>query len=197
MRDEQGAIPGVWYALLALLVLLVAVAGWIGFLLYRRLGLPEVEGVALLVLASFAGVAAFFSPCSFPLLATLLSREAGADRPGDRRTRTFDALRFALALALGAAVFLVLVGIIVAAGSGGPLRAVTFGSTPARIIRGLVGALLVVLGLVQLGVIRTPLFHRADVLARPLQRGQAVLRRRSAMAGYAVYGFGYVLAGFG
>lgn len=197
MRDDQGAVPSLWYALLALVVVLVAVAGWIGFLLYRRIGLPEAEGAALLVLASFAGVAAFFSPCSFPLLATLLSREAGADRPGDRSARTADALRFALALAVGAAVFLMLVGLVVAAGSGGLLRGVTFGSTPARVIRALVGVMLIVLGLIQIGVIHAPWFHRVDVLVRPLQRGQAELRRTSAMGGYALFGFGYILAGFG
>jgi cytochrome c biogenesis protein CcdA len=197
MRDEQGAIPGLWYALLALTVVLVAVTGWLGFLIYPRMGLPAVEGAALLVLASAAGVAAFFSPCSFPLLATILSREIGAERPAERRARAIDALRFALALSVGAGTFLVLVGLAVAAGSGGLLRGVTFGSDAARLIRIGAGTILVALGLVQIGVIHVPAFHQVDVLARPLQRRQAELRRGSASLGYAVFGFGYILAGFG
>lgn len=196
-HDEQGAIPSLWYALLALTVLLIAVMGWLGFLVYPRMGLPAVEGVALLVLASAAGVAAFFSPCSFPLLATILSREIGAERSADRGARTADALRFALALSVGAVAFLLLVGLVIAAGSGGLLRGVTFGSDAARVIRVVVGTILVALGLVQIGVIDLPAFHRVDALARPLQRRQAELRRTSATLGYAVFGFGYILAGFG
>lgn len=196
-RDEQGAIPSLWYALLALTVVVIAVTGWLGFLVYPRMGLPAVEGAALLVLASAAGVAAFFSPCSFPLLVTILSREIGAEREADRGARTADALRFALALSIGAATFLLLAGVAIAAGSGGLIRGVTFGSDAARLIRGVVGTILIALGLVQLGVIDVAAFHRVDALARPLQRRQAELRRTSATLGYAVFGFGYILAGFG
>lgn len=195
-QDEQGPIPALWYALLALLVVTLALAGYVGFRLYPRFGLPEAEGAALLVLAGAAGIAAFFSPCSFPLLATILAREVGVDDPRASR-RTATALRFAAALAVGAAIFLVLAGIVVAMGSGALLRAVTFGSPTARVIRALVGIVLVALGLMQLGVIPSGGFHAIERLVRPLQRRQAELRRASPDLGYALFGFGYVFAGFG
>ena len=78
-RDEQGEAPALWYALLALIVVLIALAGWVGFRVYPRATLLPAQGVALFGLAAAAGVASFFSPCSFPLLATLLAREAGAE----------------------------------------------------------------------------------------------------------------------
>ncbi len=196
MRDEQGRVPGLWYALLALIVLLVAVTGWLGFLVYPRLGVPAGSGAALFALAAAAGTAAFFSPCSFPLLATILSREVGEGAAGGDG-RLARALRFALALSIGAAAFLVLLGLAVAAGSGALVGGVTFGSAAGRTFRAVVGAALVLLGLVQIGVVHVEAFHAVDVLARPLQRKQAELRRSAPMAGFALFGFGYVLAGFG
>lgn len=194
VRDDQGPVPALWYALLFVVVLLVAATGWLGFIAYPKLGLPAAQGATLLGLAAFAGVAALFSPCSFPLLATILAREIGGDQ---RRSRTYVALRFALALSVGAAAFLLLVGLAVAAGSGQVLRGVTFGSVPARVLRFALAAFLLALALVQLGVVRVEAFHRMDALVRPLQRRQAELRRSAPLIGYLLYGFGYVLAGFG
>jgi cytochrome c biogenesis protein CcdA len=184
------ARTAVWYTMLAAGVSLLAVAGYTGYVLYPRFGLPSVTGLALLVLAAGAGIASFFSPCSFPLLATLLAREAGTDR------RTTRALRFAAALSVGAAIFLVLAGAAVALGAGTLFAGVTFTSLTGRTIRTVVGLALIVLGLVQLGVIRAS-FHWMDALARPLMRWQARERRERAALGYGVFGFGYVLAGFG
>ncbi|MGH2950178.1 MAG: cytochrome c biogenesis protein CcdA [Solirubrobacteraceae bacterium] len=181
---------GTWYAMLVAGVALLALAGYTGYVLYPRFGLPAVSGAALLVLAAGAGIASFFSPCSFPLLATLLAREAGVER------RTARALGFAAALALGAGAFLLLAGLAVALGAGGLFSGVTFTSAAGRTIRAVVGVGLVVLGLVQLGTIRMS-FHGIDRVARPLMRRQAVERRERPAAGYAVLGFGYVLAGFG
>lgn len=184
------ARPGVWYAMLAIGVVLLALAGYTGYVLYPRFGLPAASGLGLMVLAAGAGIAAFFSPCSFPLLATLLAREAGVDR------RTGRALRFAAALSTGAAVFLLLAGAAVALGAGTLFAEVTFTSPAGKVIRTLVGGLLIALGLVQLGVIRAS-FHWIDRVAQPLLRWQAAERRERATLGYAAYGFGYVLAGFG
>lgn len=195
-RDDQGEVVGIWYALLALAVVALALAGYAGFRLYPRLGLPEVEGAALMVLSAAAGMAAFFSPCSFPLLATILSRDVGADASA-ARARTCDAVRFALALSLGVTAFLLVAGLVVGLGGGTIVRAVTFGSPAARVIRTLVGLFLLVMGLVQLGVVHVPAFHRVDALVRPLQRRQAEIRRRQPDLGYALFGFGYVFAGFG
>lgn len=182
--------PGVWYSMLAAGVTLIAVAGYSGYVLYPRFGLPAVTGGAVLILAAGAGIAAFFSPCSFPLLATLLAREAGVER------HTAKAIRFAGALSVGAAAFLVLAGIGVALGAGALFAGVTFTSVTGKTIRSLVGLALILLGLIQLGVIRVS-FHGIDRLARPLLRYQAGERRQRPTFGYAVLGFGYVLAGFG
>lgn len=181
---------GVWYAMLAAGVFLLALAGYTGYVLYPRFGLPAVSGLGLLVLAAGAGIASFFSPCSFPLLATLLAREAGVER------KTTRALRFAAALSIGAATFLLLAGAAVGLGAGALFAGVTFTSVAGKTIRTLVGSALIALGLVQLGVIRLS-FHWIDPLIRPLMRAQAAERRERPTLGYGLLGFGYVLAGFG
>ena len=63
-------------------------------------------------------------------------------------------------------------------------------------MRAIIGVLLVVLGLVQVGLLPTP-FHAVEGAARPLLRQQARLRRDRPVAGYGLFGFGYLLAGFG
>ncbi|MGH2377062.1 MAG: cytochrome c biogenesis protein CcdA [Candidatus Limnocylindria bacterium] len=183
------ARPGVWYAMLAVGVALLALAGYGGYVLYPRFGLPAVSGGALLVLAAGAGIASFFSPCSFPLLATLLAREAGG-------RQTARAVRFAAALSFGAGAFLLLAGIGVAFGAGALFAEVTFTSVAGKTIRALVGLGLIALGLIQLGVVNLS-FHGIDRLVRPLMRYQAGERRERPILGYAALGFGYVLAGFG
>jgi hypothetical protein len=56
---------GVRYGLLAVAVVVVGLAGYLGYVVYPRFDLPAVEGAALLGLAAAAGIASFFSPCSF------------------------------------------------------------------------------------------------------------------------------------
>lgn len=63
------------YLFLVIAVLLLAFAGYVGDVLYPRFDLPAVGGAGLLVLSSAAGLASIFSPCSFPLLSTLLARQ--------------------------------------------------------------------------------------------------------------------------
>lgn len=178
-------------------VTLLGVAGYAAYLLYPRFNLPAVDAVGLLGLSIAAGIASFFSPCSFPLLATLLARETRAEsRREDRRTLFGKAFQFAAALALGTTVFLALTGGIIAAGGRFLLEGVTFTSTAGRSIRAVLGLLLVFLGLIQLGVLRAP-FHRLASLARPLLATQARTRRQAPAVGFAIFGFAYVLAGFG
>lgn len=183
------------FLLLVLAAAAVALAGYTGYVLYPRFDLPAVEGAAILGLAAAAGVAAFFSPCSFPLLLGILGRQASA-----RVRDAEDAPRpvvFGGAMAFGAGAFLLLAGGLIAAGGGVLFEQVTFDSPAGIAIRAMVGVLLVVLGLVQVGVLPTP-FHVVEGTARPIMRHQARLRRRAhPLAGYALFGFGYVLAGFG
>ncbi|MEX2210349.1 MAG: cytochrome c biogenesis protein CcdA [Gaiellaceae bacterium] len=176
------------YAALAVGVTVLAVAGYAGYVLYPRFDLPSVEGAALLPLAAAAGIASFFSPCSFPLLVGLLGREAAVER---RRPAMFGA-----ALAGGAALFLLLAGVVVAIFGETLFAGVTFTSTAGIAIRATVGTLLILLGLVQAGILPVS-FHSVGRLAVPFLRSQARLRRERPVASFAVLGFGYVLAGFG
>lgn len=193
MDDSSDPAARSRYAILVAAVVVVAVAGYLGYVVYPRFGLPAVEGFALLGLAAAAGVASFFSPCSFPLMVTLLARQAVDDSEAGRRPRP---VAFGGSLALGAAAFMLLAGTAIAAGGEALFAGVTFTSTAGITIRVTVGLLLVSLGLVQVGVVPVSL-HAVSRLVQPLLRGQARLRRERPIAGFALFGFAYVLAGFG
>ncbi len=116
MDNHRSSNYGVtWYAVLALAVLLLGLAGHIGYLVYPRFDLPAVSGGGFLVLAGAAGIASFFSPCAFRLLLTLLGRETGP-RQGKSQGRLSRALGFAFALSIGAGTFLLLTGTVIALG---------------------------------------------------------------------------------
>lgn len=191
--DDRSA--GSRYGLLAVVVALVGLAGYVGYVLYPRFDLPAVEGAALLGLAASAGIASFFSPCSFPLLLGLLGRQA-AVRASEEGRHAARPVVFGGALALGAAVFMLLLGAAVSIGGQAMFADVTFASTPGIILRSTVGVVLIALGLVQLGVLPSPM-HAVERLSTPITRKQARLRREKPVAGFALFGFGYVLAGFG
>lgn len=191
-HDRRRGAAGARYALLVTAVVVIAIAGYAGYVLYPRFDLPAVQGAGLLGLAAAAGIASFFSPCSFPLLVGLLGRQA-VSRKGGAQARP---VVFGAALALGAAVFMLLAGVVIAAGGEALFAGVTFTSTAGITIRSIVGVLLIVLGLIQTG--RLPWsFHFVERLSEPLTRRQARLRRERPVAGFALFGFGYVLAGFG
>jgi copper chaperone CopZ len=194
VEPEVGAGLG-RYALLVLAVLLVALAGYVGSVLYPRFDLPAVEGAGVLALASAAGVASFFSPCSFPLLLALLGRHTApdADKPQEHTARP---IVFGGALALGAGTFLLIAGVVIAVAGEALFAGVVFDSPTGIALRSIVGVLLVFLGLVQVGVLPISM-HAVSKAVRPLTRRQAKLRRNRPVAGHALFGFGYVLAGFG
>lgn len=183
---------GLKYFLLATLVLAVAVGGFFAFVIYLELDLANFAGSGLFLLGIVAGIASFFSPCSFPLLVTLLARETEVEKA--TKNSFSKALQFAASLAVGVSAFLLLAGALLAVGSGPLMRRVTFTSTPGRVLRAVVGVLLIALGLFQAKGLR---FGVADRIRRPLQRFQARIRRRSPNLGFVLFGFGYVLAGFG
>ena len=183
------------YALLALATTAVALLGYLGYVLYPRFDLPAARGATLLVLATGAGIASFFSPCSFPLLLSILARplaeaQAGRGRPFRR------AATFAAALSLGASSFLVLVGLAIAAGASTWFADVTFTSAAGIAIRIVAGSLLIALGLVQLGLLPIS-FRRFEPALHGYLRRQAEVRRKRPFLGFTLFGFGYLLAGFG
>lgn len=179
------------YLLLVLAVAITAIGGYLGYQLYPRFGLPATEGVGLVALAAAAGTASFFSPCSFPLLLALLGRPATA---GENHTPT--PRRFAASLGAGAAAFMIAFGALIGLGGEALFAQVTFDSIVGIAIRLTVGVLLIALGLMQLEIVSGSM-HAVGRRVKPLLRKQAELRREKPTLGYAVFGFGYVLAGFG
>lgn len=179
--------------MLLLALLLLAVAGYGGYVFYPRFDLPAVSGSGLLLLATAAGVASFFSPCSFPLLATLLARQVRDAEQGQAWARL---LRSGAALALGATLFLLLVGAAIALGAASLFAQVTFTSTAGRIIRAGLGSLLIVLGVLQWRG-TSPGSGTVFRLFRPLAELQARWRRERPTLAFGLFGFGYILGGFG
>ena len=189
MNREEGRRPERRYGLLVAATVAVAIAGYAGYVLYPRFDLPAATGASLLSLSAAAGIASFFSPCSFPLAITLLAREA---RPGEQARLT----RLTLWLGLGAFAFLAIAGGLIAAGAGAFFKEVTFTSTAGIAIRTVVGSLLILLGLVQLNVLPVSLLAVEDA-AKPLLARQARLRRDRPALAFGLFGFAYLLAGFG
>lgn len=170
-------------------VFLLALAGYSTYVLYPRFALTTTVGSGLLPLAIAAGLASLFSPCSFPLLVTLLAREMGG---GSRSTL----VRSAIAFTVGIMLFLLLLGIAIGLGAGTLITRFTFTSPAGRGLRLLVGLLLIGFGFWQLRgrPLNTPWLNRA---LQPLWDLQFRMRRRRTTLSYGLYGFGYVLAGFG
>jgi cytochrome c biogenesis protein CcdA len=185
-RGGERRTAGAVYALLAAGTAAAAAVGYLGYVFYPRFDLPSVTGAGLLALAAAAGVASFFSPCSFPLLVSILTRPAGHG----------NLVLFALALSVGATAFLLLLGGLMALGAGTIFEGVTFTSTAGITIRIVIGSLLILLGLVQLN--RLPVsFRRFEPATHGLLKRQAALRRERPVVGFALFGFVYLLAGFG
>lgn len=184
------------YGLFVTAIVVIAVAGYAGYVVYPRFDLPALEGAGLVVLAVAAGIASFFAPCSFPLLLTLLSRQVEHSGPDREHTRR-GPLWFGAALAGGAVVFLVLFGAAIAAGGRALAQGVTFTSAAGITLRIVVGLALIVLGLVQFGVLTDSAFRAVESRSKPLNRWLARLRREHPVAGVGVFGFFYLLAGFG
>lgn len=194
MRRKADSAP--LYGVLVLFLAGLALAGYAGYVVYPRFDLPAAAGIGLLVLSVGAGFASFFSPCSFPLLLTLLARHTGSERKQNQRHANRP-LPFATALAVGASGFFLLAGLFVAFGGGIFFESVTFTSSAGRIIRIIVGFLLILLGVLQLNLLPSPNLRAVSRLSESLSRYQARQRRQKPALGFAVFGFGYPLAGFG
>lgn len=186
------------YAALSLGVLIVGLVGFLGFVVYPRLDLSAGIGAGLIVLAAAAGVASFFSPCSFALLVGLLGRPI-SERTADKSRATRDSLAFATALSLGVVAFLALLGTAIALGGDALIKDVTFTSTAGRILRIAVGTFMIVVGLIQVGRINISL-RRFEPTTRGFLRRQRKAAQGDESRGlvrYALFGFGYLAAGFG
>ena len=167
-------------------LVVVGVAGYLGFVAF--VGSDRNVSAGVLALAAGTGFAAFFSPCSFPLLLTFLTRR-NSNAPG-------AALMSALRVASGAALLLAAVAVAIALGGSALAGVVEFDSSTGRLFRASVGLILVVFGLRQArlwGVRMRWLDRVAGASARVLDPARVTNPARSDV----VYGFGYLLAGFG
>jgi len=193
-----GSASFVGYAALALAVLVVGLVGFLGFVVYPNLDLSAGVGVGLVVLAAAAGIASFFSPCSFPLLVGMLGRPVTERaQTGDQRQPTRDSLAFATALSLGVVAFLALLGTAIALGGDAVIKDVTFASTTGRILRITVGTFLILVGLIQLGRITVPLRRFEPALKGFLRRQRREVPGQPELLRFGLFGFGYLAAGFG
>lgn len=174
-------------------VAVAAIAGYVGFRLAAGLELGAEAGAGMVALAALTGFAVFFSPCSFPLVLGLLAGSDSAAAAGQRRR---DAVATALAMGVGAAVFLLLVGVAVGLLGEGLAQSVGFNTVGGRVLRCAVGAILVTSGLIQLGFISVPLW-RVTRFAQPIDRRRAAIAAQHPHRAHVLYGFGFILAGFG
>lgn len=174
------------FAATALGVVVAGVAGYVGFVAFVVSDREAAAGV--LVLAAGTGFAAFFSPCSFPLLLTFLTRRSEESKG----TATLSSLR----VAGGAAILLAIITSVVAAGGSGLARVIEFDSATGRLFRFAVGLMLVVFGLRQANVMRLRM-RWLDTVARASSRLLDPTNVQSRTGRDLVYGFGYLLAGFG
>ncbi len=188
------------YALLAVAIIGLALVGYIGFVVYPSLDLSAGVGVGLLVLAAAAGVASFFSPCSFPLLVGMLGRPFADRADGeDQRQPTRDSLTFATALSLGVIAFLALLGTVIAFGGDALIKDVTFTSTAGRILRISVGVFMVFVALIQLNRLNISLRRFEPVMKSFLRRQRQAgrVRKQRPFLRFTMFGFGYLAAGVG
>jgi cytochrome c biogenesis protein CcdA len=167
-------------------VVLIGVAGYVGFIAFVQS--DGAGGSSVLVLGALTGFAAFFSPCSFPLLLIFLSRRADESRR--------SALASSLRVGLGASLMLALTGlalVIVGASVGGLLE---FDQPSGRVFRFLLGGALIAFGLKQSRLVGIPMGWM-DSVASSAGRRFDPSRASSRAGGDMLYGFGYLLAGFG
>lgn len=122
-------------------VFITALLGYSLFLAYPSLSTQSGVFLPLGVVAVFAGIASLFSPCSFPLLVTLLNQDThNRHRMGQT----------AGAFALGAALFLLLLGTLITFGAGKWVSSITFTSIAGRLLRTAVAFFLIATGIWQM-----------------------------------------------
>ena len=126
----------------------------------------------------------------------MLARPIAAETRAQRGRPFRKAATFAAGLSVGASVFLMGVALAIAAGASTYFDDVTFTSTAGITIRIVVGVLLITLGLIQLDMLPIS-FRRFEPAMRGYLRRQAQVRRRRPLVGFTIFGFGYLLAGFG
>ncbi len=190
MNASQNRGGKIYFIVVALLVTLIIVTGYIIFRYFITSVAGTPEAYSLLFLAVVAGVATFFSPCSFPLIPAYLSVFATAENV--RR----KVLYYGMVGAAGIFLFNILLGAVIGLVGAGFAKslAITSGvpSPITLVLRTVIGIVLILLGIIQLANLAffTTFFHKIGHLISPKQK------EKSAKSIF-VYGFGYTAAGLG
>lgn len=174
------------FAVVVLGVLVVGVAGYLGFVAFA--GSERGPATGVMVLGALTGFAAFFSPCSFPLLLTFLVTRSTESRG--------EAALSALRVGAGAAALLGVLAVIIVGGGAALASVVEFDSVSGRVFRLAIGLVLIALGLRQAHLfgVRMRWIDRVAGSASRIFDSSSVSGR---VRGDVAYGFGYLLAGFG
>ena len=174
------------FTVTAIGLLVAGIAGYVGFVTFVES--DRSTGTAVLALAAATGFAAFFSPCSFPLLLTFLARRA------DESTR--HALTSALRVGLGAALLLSLLAIPIVVFGDAMATFVAFDRPAGRVFRAIIGMTLILFGLRQARLLRLRI-RGFDWVATRAASTFDPSRVSTPVRRDFLYGFGYLLAGFG
>lgn len=183
------------YLVFFLEVTSLGVAGYWGYLLSSHLPVYDADTSALMILAVGAGISAFFSPCAFPMLISqsTVSDEGRINRKSRRILPTSKNL---LGFILGLGLFFYLIGGLLSWAGGILFQDMVPASVTGRVLHLGVGGLLILLGLIQTNVI-IPDFRILPRITRGFLHAQAVLRWEHPILGGLLFGFWYILAGFG
>lgn len=180
----------VYYVIIILLIALITMLGYLGFRFYHILSISSFSEYGLYFLALVAGIAAFFSPCSFTLLPAYISASYGNIQEGDKK------IGYIFSAAVGVLSFSIILGIVVTA-IGKAASIATFGLAATSpdvylvIFRVFVGAILIFFGFMQIS--NATMHNRfTDGIAQRFN-----LKQKEKFWKFYMYGFGYTLAGIG
>ena len=188
--NSRGSRIASWIALSGLILL-----GYFVFALFAR-GIFRVESVAVLAVASVAGIASFFSPCAFPFLPSYLGVRALVARDAAHKNLV-GAIADGAVAGLGVVGFNVVLGSavgLVGAGFANSLALLSPTPSPTTVIvRLVVAGAIVFLGLLR---VFERGFH-ARIVARVAGAFQRVTRGRQGTLALFLYGFSYTAVGIG
>ncbi len=188
-EEHHGENRRLYLIAAGMLVALIVAAGYIIFRYFVISIAATPEAYSLLFLAIVAGIATFFSPCSFPLMPGYLAA-FGTAKDVERRV-----IYYGLAGAAGIVLFNLLLGAVIGlvGASFAESLAITSGvpSHVTRVLRIAIGIILILFGMIQLANLPffTAFFHKIGRLVSPNQE-------KSAKSIF-LYGFGYTAAGLG
>ncbi len=193
-RDAQDYVKvtkgqaGTYPAFIAILIM-ITILGYFGFLVFAQ-NIVTLSALPIVIVAVFAGLATFFSPCSFGLLPAYLSLY-----PKDRQKQKGTIFKNGISASVGLIAFNVILGIIIAfIGLGiGSAFSISAGGQLAGItlkLRVMVGSILFILGILQ--------FFHVSIQGKLFKEiSQRLTSGKRGYSNYFFYGFGYNLGNIG